>query len=135
MLEQGREMNAPASTITAAPLAIVSTAAHDREWWREEAAIEAEPTFADDAWSAHTRGRAAAATVEALVYGLRDGIEKLNHDRLRRLSELNEEQLRAVCERLQNFKPHIAPAWSPEEVEALAVIWSDLRHEAQSEHE
>jgi hypothetical protein len=37
MLEQGREMNAPASTITAAPLAIVSTAAHDREWWREEA--------------------------------------------------------------------------------------------------
>jgi hypothetical protein len=97
--------------------------------------IEAEPTFADDAWSAHTRGRAAAATVEALVYGLRDGIEKLNHDRLRRLSELKEEQLRAVCERLQNFKPHIAPAWSPEEVEALAVIWSDLRHEAQSEHE
>src|SRR5690348_1820698 len=51
--------------------------------------IEAEPTFADDTWSAHTRGRAAAATVEALVYGLRDGIEKLNHDRLRRLSELN----------------------------------------------
>jgi hypothetical protein len=99
------------------------------------ARVEAEPTFADDAWSAHTRGRAAAATVEALVYGLRDGIEKLNHDRLRRLSELNEEQLRAVCERLQNFKPHIAPAWSPEEVEALAVIWSDLRHEAQSEHE
>jgi hypothetical protein len=36
---------------------------------------------------------------------------------------------------LQNFKPHIAPAWLPEEVEALAVIWSDLRHEAQSEHE
>jgi len=96
-------------------------------------------TSLERAWgelsTAHTRGRAAAATVEALVYGLRDGIEKLNHDRLRRLSELNEEQLRAVCERLQNFKPHIAPAWSPEEVEALAVIWSDLRHEAQSEHE
>jgi hypothetical protein len=32
-------MNAPASTITtAAPLAVASTAAHDREWWAAEAA-------------------------------------------------------------------------------------------------
>src|SRR5260370_18548262 len=38
--------------------------------------IEAEPTFADDAWSAHTPGRAAAATVESRVYCLRDGIGK-----------------------------------------------------------
>jgi hypothetical protein len=69
---------------------------------------------------------AAASTVEALMFGLRDGIEALpaNPDTQRRLSELSEEQLRAVCERLQNFQPHIAPAWSTEEVRALVDIWS-----------
>jgi len=70
--------------------------------------------------------KAAAATVEALVFGLRDGLAALpkNPDRLRRLSELNAEQLCAVCERLQNFQPHIAPAWTPDEVQALIAIWS-----------
>jgi hypothetical protein len=38
---------------------------------------------------------------------------------------LSEDQLRAVCERLRNFKPEIAPAWMPEEVEALTVIWTN----------
>jgi len=69
---------------------------------------------------------AATATVEALMYGLRDGLVALskNPDRLRRLSELNAEQLRAVCERVQNFQTHIAPAWTPNEVKALVAIWS-----------
>jgi len=73
--------------------------------------------------------RAPALTVEALVFGLRDGIEALpaNPDTLRRLSELSEEQLRAVCERLLNIKSHIAPAWSAEEVRALVDIWSASR--------
>ena len=72
---------------------------------------------------------APAATVEALMFGLRDGIEALpaNPDTLRRLAELSEEQLRAVCERLQNFKPHIAPAWSAEEVRGLVDIWGVSR--------
>ena len=72
------------------------------------------------------RSGAAAATVEALMFGLRDGLVALskNPDRLRRLSELNAEQLRAVCERLQNFPPHIARAWGPNEVKALIAIWS-----------
>jgi hypothetical protein len=71
-------------------------------------------------------GRAAPSTVEALIFALRDGLEPLptNPDRLWRLSELSGEQLCAVCERLQNFKPHIAPAWSPQEVQALVDIWS-----------
>jgi hypothetical protein len=71
-------------------------------------------------------GPAASSTVEALMFGLRDGLEALptNPDRLRRLSQLSEERLCAVCERLQDFKPHIAPAWSPEEVRALIDIWS-----------
>jgi hypothetical protein len=71
-------------------------------------------------------GRAAPSTVEAVIFGLRDGLEALptNPERLRRLSELSAEQLCAVCERLQNFKAHIGPAWSPQEVQALVDIWS-----------
>ena len=68
------------------------------------------------------------ATIDALVYTLRRGINELTSpDAKRRLSELSEDQLRAVCERLRNFKPEIAPAWTPEEVEALTVIWSELK--------
>jgi hypothetical protein len=68
------------------------------------------------------------ATIDALVYSLRRGINELTSpDAKRRLSELSEDQLRAVCERLRNFKPEIAPAWMPEEVEALTVIWSELK--------
>jgi hypothetical protein len=66
------------------------------------------------------------ATIEALMFGMREGIEALptNPDTLWRLSKLSEEQLCAVCERLQNFNPNIAPAWSPQEVQALVDIWS-----------
>jgi hypothetical protein len=66
-----------------------------------------------------------ASTIEALMFGLRDGIESLqdNSDRLRRLSELSADRLRFVCERLQRFKPDIAPAWSSEGVRALIHIW------------
>ena len=82
----------------------------------------------DRAWhELHGRASgAAAATVEALVFGLRDGLAALpkNPERVRRLSELNPEQLRAVCERVQNFQTHIAPAWTPNEVKALVAIWS-----------
>jgi hypothetical protein len=68
------------------------------------------------------------ATIDALVYSLRRGINELTSpDAKRRLSELSEDQLRAVCERLRNFKPEIASAWTPEEVEALTVIWSELK--------
>jgi hypothetical protein len=72
------------------------------------------------------REGAAASTVEALVYGLREGIaaQRTRPDRLRRLSELSEGQLRVVCERLVNFKPHIASAWTEEAVQALVKIWS-----------
>jgi hypothetical protein len=65
---------------------------------------------------------------------MRVGIEKLNPDRLRRLSELNEQQLHAVCERLRNFKPNIAPAWLADQIEALVTIWSEL-NERRREHE
>jgi hypothetical protein len=72
------------------------------------------------------RDGAAASTVKALVFGLRDGLAALpkNPERLRRLSELNAEQLRAVCARLQNFKPAIARPWTADEVAALVSIWA-----------
>jgi transposase len=71
---------------------------------------------------------ASEATIDALVYSLRRGVNELTRpDAKRRPSELSEDQLRAVCERLRNFKPEIARAWTPEEVEALTIIWSELK--------
>src|SRR5262249_25646054 len=70
-------------------------------------------------------GRAAHSAVDALMYSLRRGIEAITEpDNQRRLAELSEDQLLAVCQRLQNFKPNIASAWPPEEVEAIVSIWS-----------
>jgi hypothetical protein len=67
------------------------------------------------------------ATVDALVYSLRRGIAELTRpDILRRLSELDKGQLKAICRRLQNFKPEIAPPWSPEDVAALIAKWREL---------
>jgi hypothetical protein len=67
-------------------------------------------------------------TVDALVYSLRRGIaaELTKPDTLRRLSELDKGQLKAICRRLQNFKPEIAPPWSPEDVAALIAKWREL---------
>jgi hypothetical protein len=72
------------------------------------------------------RAGAASSTVEALMFGLRDGIDALptNPERLRRLWELSETQLHEVCARLQNFKPAIARPWTADEVAALASIWA-----------
>jgi hypothetical protein len=81
----------------------------------------------DRAWSELSRpSGTAASTIEALMFGLREGLAALSKspERLRRLAALDAEQLRAVCERLQNFQPHIAPAWTPNEVEGLVAIWS-----------
>jgi hypothetical protein len=67
------------------------------------------------------------ATVEALMYSLRRGIEVITEpDNQRRLAELSEDHVLAVCQRLQNFKPNIAPAWSPKELEAIVSIWSTV---------
>jgi len=67
------------------------------------------------------------ATVDALVYSLRRGIAELTKpDTLRRLSELDKGQLKAICRRLQNFKLEIAPPWSLEDVAALIAKWREL---------
>src|SRR5258708_2458611 len=66
------------------------------------------------------RSDAPQATVEALVFSLRDGIAALGRPAtLRRLSELSAPQLREVAVRVQKFKPEIAQPWKPEDVEVL----------------
>jgi hypothetical protein len=67
-------------------------------------------------------------TVQALMYELRKGVGALKDaSACRRLSELSREQLVAVGDRLMKFKPNIAIAWKPEEVEALFLFWSNLK--------
>jgi hypothetical protein len=70
---------------------------------------------------------APAATVEALVFSLRDGIAALGRSAtLRRLSELSPAQLREVAVRVQKFKPEIAQPWTPQDVEVLIGVRSRL---------
>jgi hypothetical protein len=71
------------------------------------------------------------ATVDALVYSLRRGVDELAHaNTLHRLSGLDEGQLKAVCRRVQSFNPEIATPWSSDEVAALIAKWREL-HERQ----
>jgi hypothetical protein len=69
--------------------------------------------------------RAAASTVEALMYSLRFGVQALDkHETLGRLRELSDEQMREVAVRVQRFQSHIAPAWKTEDVEVLILLRS-----------
>jgi hypothetical protein len=71
---------------------------------------------------------AAVSTFDAVMFALRRGVNELaKPDTMRRLSELSEEQLREVCSRLRNFKPEIGKMWTPEEIEALAIVWGELK--------
>jgi hypothetical protein len=67
------------------------------------------------------------ATLDALVYSLRRGVDELtNADTLHRLSGLDEGLLKAVCRRVQSFNPEIATPWSSDEVAALIAKWRKL---------
>jgi hypothetical protein len=64
--------------------------------------------------------RAARSTVEALMFLLRNGVDALGRpDVLRRLAELSDAQIREIAVRAQKFRPHIAPAWTEEDVRML----------------
>ena len=80
------------------------------------------------AWSEinEASGRAAASTVEALLYSLRAGGAALAVLTRRRMAELSEIHLHEVSARLQTFQLKIARAWTPIEVELLVAIWSDV---------
>jgi hypothetical protein len=79
--------------------------------------------------AAHFRGRAAASTVDALIYSLRQrGTATLSEpDTQRRIAELSEEQLHDVGSRLQRLKPEIAKPWTAEDIERLVEAWA-VRH-------
>jgi hypothetical protein len=70
---------------------------------------------------ARLRNGAPKATIESLMYSLRSrGVEALNEtDTKRRLSELSDQQVIEVGNRLQKLKLEIARAWSAAEVQAL----------------
>jgi hypothetical protein len=73
----------------------------------------------------HERQRkAASSTIEALMLGLRErGTAALQEPKvLRRLSQLDDQQLRDVAVRLQKLKPHIAPAWTPGDIAVLFAV-------------
>jgi hypothetical protein len=76
---------------------------------------------------ARRRDGAPLATVQALMFGLRErGTKALGEPKVRRrLSELSEQQLHEVCSRLQRLKPEIAGAWAPNEIVILVDSWSD----------
>ena len=70
---------------------------------------------------------AAYSTVEALMYQLRDGTNALaNLDAQRRLSELDEQQLREVVIRLQKFGSAVAESWKSKDIEILIAIKGKL---------
>jgi hypothetical protein len=64
---------------------------------------------------------AAPTTIEAVMYSMRERgtTALLEPDCRRRLSELNERQIRDVAVRLQKLKPEIAPALGAEQIEQL----------------
>ena len=64
--------------------------------------------------------------VEALMLGLRERGTKALTERkvLQRLSDLSEQQVHDVCERLQRLKPEIARAWTTEQITALLGAWN-----------
>src|SRR5215470_4511643 len=78
--------------------------------------------------------RAAASTVEALVYSCRRGPSALGRaDNVRRLAQLDEQQLQEVHERVQRFPSELqyesrpAERWSSEQADTLLDKWN-ARH-------
>jgi hypothetical protein len=89
----------------------------------------ADDIFHDRAYGEIMRDRPAPeAVVEALVFSLRRGVNELiQSDTLRRLSALAEDQLEAVCLRVQAFQPKIADPWCPEDLDLLISAWRKFR--------
>jgi hypothetical protein len=64
------------------------------------------------------------ATIDGLMFSLRRGAQELLQlDTQRRLSVLAEDQLEAVCLRVQAFEPKIAEPWSADDVDLLILVW------------
>jgi hypothetical protein len=74
----------------------------------------------------HLDGRAAAATVEALIFSLRERATAALKEAptWRRLGKLSEPQLHELCARLQGLRPQIARPWPADEIKRLVETWS-----------
>jgi hypothetical protein len=73
---------------------------------------------------------APSSLVEALVFSLRRGVDELTQpDTQRRLSALAEDQLEAVCLRVQAFQPKTAEPWSADDVDLLISAWRKFREQ------
>jgi hypothetical protein len=72
---------------------------------------------------------AAACTVEALMFGLRErGTTALTEPKVQmRLADLDDDHLIEVAGRLQRLKPEIAQAWSDEDIAVLFAAKEKLR--------
>ena len=78
-----------------------------------------------------TPTRAAASTVEALVYSCREGPSALDReDNMHRLAQLDEAQLREVHERARRFRPELqyegrpATCWNSDQADTLLDKWN-----------
>ena len=91
--------------------------------------LMADDSSIDRAWHELEADRTAPkATVDALMFSLRRGINELTRpSTLRRLSTLDEYQLEDVCLRVQAFQQRIAPAWSAADVDLLISAWRKFR--------
>jgi hypothetical protein len=67
--------------------------------------------------------------IEALMWSLRTRRTAAlkEPDTLRRLAQLDEEQLVAVAGRLQKLKPHIAPTWTDQEIAELIIARANAK--------
>jgi hypothetical protein len=78
------------------------------------------------------RGRAAATTVEALAHQLRGGLSALrNPTAQRRLSQLDETQLREICARLEKTRWSLdgkkrVPPWPTADIQRVMTMWSEI---------
>jgi hypothetical protein len=62
------------------------------------------------------------------MFSLRSGVKVLQRaDVIERLHRLNSDQLREVITRVQKFKPHMAKAWTHEEVRHLVAAWKKIK--------
>jgi hypothetical protein len=68
---------------------------------------------------------AAASTIDALMYSLRQGAGALSRDDVqRRLGALDEQQMRDACAQLLKRNPDVAKSWGPDEIECLVIAWT-----------
>src|SRR5262245_6738799 len=78
----------------------------------------------EDAVRRHLADRAASSTVDALMWSLRTRRTAAlgETDTQHRITQLSEDQVVEVVDRLQKLKPHIAQPWSQQDIGELIIV-------------